>query len=372
MKRLNILQIHSAKAFGGGEVHLYQLVRELSQRGHNLTLVIRDNLVDKFSDLNIDINPMSLKNVLDFVSLFKLVRIIKEKQIDIIHAHRGKDYWLAIMAASLANRAKVVITRHILKPLGKTYLHHHLYNKISKIIVVSNGVKRILINENNLPLDKVELIYNGVDLSEFRASKFDSSSLKEDFEIEDQDIVVGTVGRLAENKNQKFILEVASKLKAQIKDIKYLIVGEDDSSNKYYKAKLEEMVQGFNLNKQVYLTGFRKDIPALMNLIDILIVPSKEEAFGIVAIEAMAMKKPVIASKVGGLTEVIQDGKTGFLLPLKIDSFAEKIKELVNNSKLRSEMGEAGYKRVLNNYTIETMINKTEKVYYDIVDDKYQ
>jgi len=367
MKRLNILHIHSAKSFGGGEVHLYQLIQGLSRKNHNLTLVIKDNLFNKFSNLDIEIRTLPLKNAIDFVSIYKLVRIIKEKKIDIIHAHRGKDYWLATMAVNIAKRAKVVITRHILKSLGKTYVHHYLYKKISKIIVVSNEVREILIKENKIPLDKLELIYNGVDLNEFNYNRFNHKYLKQEFNIQNNDVVVGAIGRLGKNKNQEFIIEIASKLKNQISNIKYLIVGQDNSPNKHYKSKLEEMVRKSNLKNQVHLTGFREDIPAIMDILDILIIPSKQEAFGIVAIEAMAMKKVVLATRVGGLKEVIEDGKTGFLLPIEADVFAEKIKQLAQESSLRTDMGEAGYQRVLNNYTIETMINKTEEVYYDIL-----
>lgn len=372
MKRLNILQIHSAKVLGGGEIHLYQLLRELSKRGHNLTLAIKGDLITKFSNLDIDIRSLPLKNALDLISIFKLVRIIKEKQIDIIHAHRGKDYWLAIMAATIAKRVKVVITRHILKPLGKTYLHHHLYKKVSKIIVVSNEVRDILIKENKISLEKLELIYNGVDLSDFNYNKFYNNSLKQEFNIDSNDIVVGAIGRLGDNKNQEFILEIAAKLKNQISNVKYLIIGQDNSPDNSYKSKLEEMIRKFNLTDQVYLTGFREDIPAIIDILDILIIPSKQEAFGIVAIEAMAMKKVVLATRVGGLKEIIENGKTGFLLPLEVEGFSEKIKQLIEESSLRADIGEAGYQRVLNKYAIETMINKTEELYYDILSNDYK
>ncbi|GAB6099423.1 glycosyltransferase family 4 protein [Halanaerocella petrolearia] len=365
MEGLNILHIHSAKHFGGGEVHLYQLAKGLSARGHNLILALREPMVEKFSELDVKIEELPLRNVLDLSSITRLVKIITENQVDIIHVHRGKGYWLGITSAKLARRGKVVATRHILKPLGKGYVYSRLYENVSRFIAVSNEVKNILVQENKIADEKIDVVYNGVDIKEF-SSDVANHSLKQEFEIKNNELVVGAVGRLGATKNQELLVKVAAKLKDKV-DVKYLIVGEDSSPNQNYKNKLEKLIKEFKLEDKVILTGFREDIPQLMSIFDILVVPSQEESFGIVAIEAMAMKKPVVASSVGGLKEIIQDNKTGFLVPLVEEEFIDRLLKLINDTKLREKMGQEGYKRVVDKFTIEAMIEQTEKLYFSCV-----
>ncbi|AGB42273.1 glycosyltransferase [Halobacteroides halobius DSM 5150] len=366
MNKLNILHIHSAKHFGGGEVHLYQLAKGLSARGHNLVLAIREPMVDKFSGLDVKIEELPLRNVLDLSSISQLVKIIKENKIDIIHVHRGKGYWLGVISVKLARRGKVVATRHILRSLGKGYVYSRLYENISRFIAVSNEVKNILVQENKIADDKIAVIYNGVNIENFNTKKVDNQGLKQEFGLKNNELVVGTVGRLGALKNQELLVKMAAKLKNKA-DVKYLIVGEDNSSNQSYKHRLEDLIKEFKLEDKVVLTGFRRDIPELMSLFDILVVPSQEESFGIVAIEAMAMKKPVVASDVGGLKEIIQDNKTGFLVPLVEKEFIGRLLKLINNSNLRKKMGQTGYERVLNKFTIEAMIDQTEELYFSCV-----
>ncbi|GAB6137356.1 glycosyltransferase family 4 protein [Halanaerobaculum tunisiense] len=366
MSNLTILQIHSAKHFGGGEVHLYQLAQGLSQKGHRVILAIREPLVEKFSQLEVEIAQLPLRNALDIPSIFKLVRIIKEKQVDIIHVHRGKGYWLGVIAAKLAKRAKVVATRHILLPLRNSYFHSRLQDNIDKFIAVSKEVKNTLVQENGLSEDKVDLIYNGVDTSKFNPQEM-GSGVRQEFAIANDELVIGTVGRLTETKNQELLIKIAAQLRDRGLNPKWLIVGEDSSPNNDYKHKLESLITDFKLKDKVILTGFREDIPELMTSFDILVIPSQEESFGIVAIEAMAMKKPVVASKVGGLKEIIQEGKTGFLVPLVAEEFGDRLIKLANNPELREKMGQAGYQRVNKNFTIAAMIEQTEELYFSVL-----
>jgi glycosyltransferase involved in cell wall biosynthesis len=262
VNKLNILQINSSKVLGGGEIYLQQLTEGLINQKHNLTLVIRNEISNYFSNFNAEIEILPLKNVLDFISFFRLVKIIKDKEIDIIHVHTGKDYWLGTIARNLAGRGKVVATRHILTPLGKSYLHRKLYSSIDKFIAVSSSVKDILVEENRLPSNKIEVIYNGVNIEKFNSNNIDSQSLKENLDINNKGVIIGTIGRLAEEKNQKLLVKAIGKLKDKISsDFKCLIVGEDNSSEQKYKAEIEELIFDLNLKKEVFSQVFKKIFP---------------------------------------------------------------------------------------------------------------
>lgn len=366
MKKLNILQINSSSTWAGGEVHLKDLTKGLVDKGHKITLVLRNNIVNEFSNLNVNIEVLPLKNAIDMVSVFKLKNIIQKYNIDIIHAHRGIDYWLAVMARYLAKRGKVVATRHILVPLGKSFIHKKLYNSIDKFIAVSRRVKEKLISENNIPDQKINIVYNGMDIEKYEnIEEIADKDFRQEFKVENKDFVVGMVGTLCERKNQELLIKIAAETKNE--NIKYLIAGEDYSSEKNYRQKLEELIKKFALEDQVILAGFREDIPQLMKFFDILVVPSHREAFGLVAIEAMAVETPVIASVCDGLKEIIRDEETGLLVPVdNKNKLKEAIFTLLNNVKKRKQLGREGYKYVKGKFDLKTMITEVEKTYFEI------
>ncbi|KXS45921.1 MAG: glycosyltransferase [Candidatus Frackibacter sp. T328-2] len=367
-KSLNILQISAAKFYGGGEVHLYHLTERLIERGHNLTVVVKDRIVKNFKNLDTDLRSLPLKNVLDLFSLYNLVKIIKEKEIDIIHCHTGIDYWLGAMAKGIAKRGKVIATRHSLNSLGDSFAHKKLYKSIDKFIVVSNRVKEKIIDPDVILESKVEVVYNGVDINRFNPELIDSKSVKEEFEIKDDELIVGTVGRLGGNKNQELLIKAAAEVDNKKLKVKYLIVGDDVTNDKHYERKLKELITNLDLKDRVVLTGFRSDIPQLMKAFDVMVFPTKKEAFGIVAIEAMAMSKPVIASAVGGLKEIVTDETTGLLF--SVDDKEELVKAMVtllSKPELRERIGYKGCQRVMNNFTLSNMVGKIENIYLKLI-----
>lgn len=364
MKKLNILQINSSSFWGGGEIYLKNLANGLVGKGHHVTIAIRKEISRYFSDINTEIEVLPLKNSLDLLSIYKLSKIIRERKIDIIHLHGGIDYWLGILARKFAKVGKLVITRHIQNPLGNSNIHKKLYRNIDRYIAVSKEVKKMLITTNGIPSDKIDVIYNGIDINKYKYCIDNGIKLKRKFNLNNQDLVICVIGRLCEEKNQEIMIKVARKLNS-ISNIKFLIVGEDNSAQKSYKKKLEKEISYYNLGSNIILTGFYKDVTNIFGISDIIVIPSKKEAFGMVAIEAMAMKKPVIASNVGGLKEIIDDQINGFLVPVgDADRLSETILKLYKDSRTRDIIGSNGYETVLNKFTLSKMVEKVEKNYY--------
>lgn len=367
MRKLNILQINSAKTWAGGETHIKDLIKGLKAKNHNIFLIVRSQIKDNFKDLDINLKVLPLKNSVDIYSIYKIAKIIKRNKIDIIHVHNGKDYWLAFLARLFAGRAKIVATRHILKDLGNSFLHKKMFESIDQFIAVSNQVKNNLIEKTNIDSDKIKVIYNGMDLSNYE--NIDSDYLYSELNIDKKAFIIGMVGTLCERKNQELLIDLASEIK--LDNIKFIIVGEDFSEKKEYKKKLLDRIRHENLSQKIIMAGYREDIPEIMNFFDLLVIPSKSEAFGLVAIEAMAAGTAVIANKVDGLKEVIKDKDSGILIPNNNnDDYIKSIMQFYNDKELLNKYSKKGNERVKNKFSLNEMIKSVEEIYIKTLKNK--
>ena len=364
MDKLSILQINSSKTWAGGETHIKDLIKGLSEKNHNIFLAVRSQIAGSFEDMDVNLKVLPLKNSIDFYSVWKLAKIIKKNKIDIIHVHNGKDYWLAVLAQYFAGRAKIVATRHILKPLGNSFLHKKMFAKIDQFIAVSKKVKDNLIKENNVSPEKIKVIYNGMDLSNY--NNINSEYLYSELNIKKDNFIIGSVGTLCNRKNQKLLIDIAKKI--ELDNIKFIIVGQDFSDKKKYKNGFLNKINQNNLEDKFIMTGYRTDVPELMNFFDLLVVPSKSEAFGLVAIEAMAAGTPVIANKIDGLKEVIKNNNSGILVSdNNINEYKTSILNIYNNKDLMNKYINNGYKRVKSKFSLKKMIKSVEKIYFNVL-----
>jgi len=178
------------------------------------------------------------------------------------------------------------------------------------------------------------------------------------------------VGTLCDLKNQKILIDIAGEI--DLDNIKFVFVGEDFSNKKEYKNEIIDKINQKNLNDKIIITGYRKDIPEIMNFFDLLIVPSKSEAFGLVVIEAMAACTPVIANKVDGLKEVIKNNNSGILVSdNNINDYKKSILSIFNNKKIQNKYIENGYKRVKNKFSLKRMVISVEEIYFEVLKNNY-
>ncbi len=275
------------------------------------------------------------------------------KDADIIHAHNA---YVAASALKIARRvgAKFVYTCHNgmwcsdRVNLYEEYLIRRLESKVIKesniSIAVSQNLRENIIRKGKVPEDKLVTIYNGVDINFFNPN-VDCNDIISKYNLEG-DFIVLFVGRISPAKGLECLIKAANILKDQ--PIKFLIVGpfkymfhEGDSTAKYAKLLLE-LVKKYNLKKRVMFTDAvpRSDLPKFYAACDVFVLPSVYEAMGMVLVEAMAAGKPIIGSRVGGIPEIIEEGKNGLLFGLKsYEDLAEKILMLMENEKLKNKMG---------------------------------
>ncbi len=362
---MRILQISSAKHYGGGEKHLVDLCAGLHAKGHELFVALREE--NEFED-KLDFLPSNnilhtaLRNSLDVLSARKIAGFLKKHKIDIVHAHLARDYPPASLAVRLHSKTNLVITRHVLFPM--TNLHKLVLNNVSKAIAVSSAVESNL--QKTFPQEKIVCIPNGIEVEKF--SNVDHKKLREEFRLE-RNIsfdapVVGTLGELKKLKGQEDFVIAAGEIVKTFPDTHFVVVGVDNSIDQNYRRKLKRLVKVFGLAKQFTFLDWIEDTAPFLSALDVFVSPSHSESFGLAILEAMASGTAVVSTETGGAKELLQHSKSGLLTEIKNPvKIAENVCNVLGNDETRKMLGRTGQESASDKFGLEKMIARTEQVY---------
>ena len=384
---MRILQVSSARAFGGGERHLADLARGLARRGHELFAALAHDspLRDELYALPPrNVHTLALRNALDIGSALKLARVALDEKVDVIHAHVARDYTLASLAARRATAARLVITRHVLFPLSR--LHRRALSNVSRVIAVSDAVARSLRAQNLFDPEKIRVVTNGVDVRRFADAReeFERSVEKFDKSVEESEkfaekyereslgggnarrpLRVGIVGELSEVKGQEDFVRAAAVVAERFGDaVEFVIAGEDATRGGKYRARVERLVSELGLTGRVRLSGRRDDAARLLASLDVFVSASRTEAFGMAMAEALACGVPVVATATEGAREIVEDGLTGLIVPIgDSDALASAVASLLEDEGRRLAFGARASESARARFNLERMIEETERVY---------
>lgn len=299
---------------------------------------------------------------------FKLRNIITDIRPDLVHLNNGYAAMHEWMLAGWFHGFKVIA--HDRGTGFPCSLRTRLFVRLlDAIINVSDSFKNNVISQK-LKVKLVRRVYNGLDSGMIERSVDHDvvNKLKEEFKITVAQPVVGITGNIDRWKGQAVVLKAIKKVKQVYPDIKCLIVGKVPRQAEDYKKELDEYVADKCLQGNVIFTGFRKDIPNLLMMLDIMLHASIEpEPFGRVVLEGMAAGKPIIATNSGGTVEQIVNGETGILVPMNDpDEMANAIIYFISNPDAAGAMGKNGKKRLTELFSIKRMVQETEQVYAEI------
>ena len=321
--------------------------------------------------LRIYLNYKSIEKffICDVKSIAKIYRLIKKYKVQIIHTHH--DIQTSRPEAMAAWLASVPCVIHI-HGYGKlTYFDKLFTIFVKKIIYISESVRKHY-HKLGYPICKGMVIHNSIEPTEY-LKQFDRESIRNEFSIKNDEILVGIIGRIEHWKGHEYFIEGIYQALKKIPNLKGLIVGELEKNytpekNKLYLRKLLSLVSNKGLEKKIIFGGYRSDIPRVLAGLDVAVhASSKPEPFGLVIIEAMAAGKPVIATKDGGVKEIIHNNEHGHLVHCKdAGAIAEKIIKIVKNKKDSKILGLKAKIRVLKNFTTEIQAQKVEKLYDSI------
>jgi L-malate glycosyltransferase len=370
LDHLNILHVCSAREIGGGERHLVDLTKSLAERGHSVYLALRPNspLISELSFLPTNqILESPLRNSLDLCSALRLARFAQQHSVDIIHSHVARDYPLTALASARAGNISYVLTRHVLFPLKS--VHRLILRRASRVISVSQAVAFTLHKQGIFDPDKIVTIPNGINIERF-AEKARYRTRPGYLDKDVTKLVVGMVGHLAPIKGQQDFIRAAAIVAAERKNVDFVIAGEDKSHTGEHRRAIENLITQLKLNKRIQLLGWLDDVRELLGSLDLFVSPSRAEPFGLVILEAMASGVPVVATMSEGAREIIEDGVTGRLVPVKDpDALATAIKELLADPSERKRLSVNALNEVPQ-YSLERMVDATEQLYLDVLQKK--
>lgn len=359
-QKIKIIYIITDFNLGGAQRLLLDLIKHLDLKRYDVrvvTVVRGGPLEQEFRELKVPIKIFNKKTKLGLGVLWKIYQYLKKEKPQIVHTHLfAGDSWGRV-AAIFARVPIIVSTEHNINldegPI-KRFVKRVLSYWTNKIIAVSEAVRNYSIQVDKINPKKIEVIYNGICFDKF-APKPKKFGRMPSF---------GVVGRLEIQKGHTYLLRALNLIKDR--QWKLWIIGEGS-----LRKKLENQVKELGLEERVSFLGSRHDVPELLSKIDIFVLPSLWEGLGIAVLEAAAMEKPIIASRVGGIPEIIEDKKTGLLVePRDVKGLAEAIRSMITHEDEAREMGKRAREAVVKKFSVEKMAEAYEELYKELTSNK--
>lgn len=363
-RRIRVVEILATGTNGGAQEHLYSLVTRMDHERYDVSIVSLSpgSAVRKLERAGFDVLVIDEPD--DAIAVGALTAYLAEVRADVIHNHMFRAETVGTRAAlALAEvghrRPYVVSTIHSSRIRSEEDRQHlrDLTPYMDQLIAVSKAIEHKLRDEERITAP-VRLIYNGVDLSRYDRQE-PCCTLPEEYGLEPGSQLVGVVARLEPEKGHPTLLEAWPEVLRSCPHSYLLIVGEGSR-----REALEAQVRDLRIAHRVVFTGRRDDIPAVTAALDVAVLPSYREAQGLTILEAMALSRPVVASDVGGIPEMITDGVTGLLVPPHdATALASAIIRLLRDHPYADTLGRAGHDLVHDRFCIELMVKAIEQVY---------
>jgi glycosyltransferase involved in cell wall biosynthesis len=367
-----ILQVVPALVSGGVERGTIEIAKKIVDSGYRSIVISAGGplvaSLEKSGSKHINLNVASKNPITIWLNAKKIAKIIKEEKVDIVHARSRAPAWSCFMAAK-ASGVKLVTTFH-----GIYNFHTRLkkfYNSImtqgNVVIAVSNFVKDHIIKNYTIDVNKIVVIHRGVNHNEFSQEKIPPENLtkyRDKYNVPNDTPVILLPARMTKWKGQLILVQALQ----TIKDLNfYCIMAGDLAKHPNYVTRLKKLITDYKIQNRVQIFGNEPDMVSLYNIADIVLSASVEpEAFGRTIIEAQSMEKLVIASSIGGASETITDGKTGFHVePGNIHQLAAKIKYCLSiiGTEKADKITSAARKSTIKDFSLDLMLKKVISVY---------
>ncbi len=370
MDRKTVFYIQGVARYGGAPESLYRLASRL--KGYKpLVVTSREGELTKrlahagveFFTVKMDMWRKARTWPCLPYTIYQVYKGAKKGGTDIVHCN---TLWDTPYGVILARLLKVPVVTHIRNTLEHEKIKKYWLNKVDLIIAVSKAVAQPL-RDAGLPH---KVIYNGVDLMAFDRERVSGRQVRWEFGLGEA-LLVLLPGRVDSTKGHKEAILAMAKVVREVPRTVLAIVGETSRQEAGLMNDLKNLAQKAGIGERVIFTGARSDMPAMYAAADLVIMPSLDsarEGFGRVLIEGMAMGKATVATRTGGIPEVVEDGETGLLVPTEdVEALARAIVELLRNEKRRREMGEKGYERVKELFDLEKTVAQVEGVYGELL-----
>lgn len=375
MGKYNILQLRSSLGFFGAENVVVELAKSLSHTPyHSIVGVLKNNynphteIVDAAKKNKLETKVFDCKSQLSLKTIFAIREFIKKNRIDIVQPHDYKSNFYALLSTLFLDKVSLISTCHPWTETSYSFkakfyscLDKRLLNKFSKIVAVSSDVKNEII-AHKISEEKISIIQNGIDINRFSKS-FDREETCRKLKIDPCRKIVGTVGRMVKEKAHDIFLEAAKLVTEDFPEAYFIIVGDGP-----LKSDLDQRVETLNLQDHVLFPGVSDSIPEMLSLMDVFVLPSISEGLPMALLEAMAAKKPIVATTVGDVPDIISNNEEGLIVPPNNVSELKDAIEILLKDKQRADLfAQKAYVKVVQNFSSTIMAKKYIKVYEQLL-----
>jgi glycosyltransferase involved in cell wall biosynthesis len=370
---IKIIFVITGTGVGGAEKMLYHTIKGINPERYSAKLCSlkkKGEFACRLEEEGLEVYSLNMRDEttlagwLDSLrALVLLVRYFMRERPTIVHSFLFRANILARIAGYLTGVPVIISSVRV---MGGEQKWHHFIDRVTAfmadhVVAVSDGVKVHVMRNAPLPEHKVSTIYNGVVVG--NNASFDASALMNDIGLMADERILLTAGRLHRQKGYDLLLQALSVVQKSFPGVKMLILGEGEE-----EKSLKKLAHSLELSEKVLFLGLRSDVDRLMQCSDIFVLSSRWEGFPNVLLEAMAAGKPVVATAVGGVQELVVDEVTGMLVPPQDETaLADAIMLLLSDKERALAMGAAGRERVLQHFSMDSMLSKTEALYHELL-----
>ncbi len=374
-RRLRILHVDPERHWGGGEAQVLGLTRYLHRVGHisHVATPLHGVLAQRLQHDNLPVQPLSVRNHLDGLAGWRLRRLVRRERYDLVHFHTARAHALSPWLHALPVRR--LVTRRMDYPIKAGWLSRSLYgSQVDMVIAISSGVAAAL-GTAHISDRAIRIIPSGIDTRQFLPTASQRMAIRRQYGLGEGTTVVLMAGTLTKRKSLHILIEAAAQLHShrqqgqyaeqtdQALSLHYLICGDGP-----LRQELEARVRVLGLASVFHFAGFCRDVPAYLAAADIFVHTPVWEGLGVAVIEALAAGLPVVASRVGGITELITDRETGLLIPAQDPSaLCNALLQCVRSPDWAKTLGAHGQAKVRTHFDIETTARANEALYYELL-----
>ncbi|MDP7035984.1 MAG: glycosyltransferase [Planctomycetota bacterium] len=372
MAKHKILHAITTLDRGGAEIQLLEVLSRLDPDRYEIHLAYlkgEGTLRSEFESAGVTVQPFRMFSPLDPLLIRRLTRYMRKQQFDLVHTHLFKADVHATLAARKAKIPYVICGKHNEDPYLERWIPgrvgRRISRKVDRTVVLSQAVERFMIEVGAAQPETTRLVPYGIDLEAFDRSARDTdrAEIRREWDLDEDAFVLGCVARLEPQKAHLDLLEAVARIRPKHPEIKLLLIGDGTLRHPLEARSAQE-----DLRDAVRFTGVRSDIPRLLAGLDLFVLSSHWEGFGLVLLEAMAARLPIVATSVGAIPEIVVDGETGLLAPPKDpEQLAQSIGELASDRARSRAYGQAGRNRAAQDFTLDQTVSRLTRVYEELL-----
>jgi glycosyltransferase involved in cell wall biosynthesis len=379
---MKTLHLDTERAWRGGQQQLFYLLEGLQSRGVPAVLLAQPGslLLERARAASLDARPFASRGEADLAAAWRLARLLRDEPFDLLHCHTAHAHGVALLARWLApreRRPKLIVARRVIFPFHPwlrrdqqaklSFPARFKYGRADRIVAVSQAIKSDLIRDG-LEDARISVVHDGIDVEQIERAAKEPAEVRRSLGVQEAESMVVNVAHLSAEKGQFELLLAFPAVRDARRDVRLVLVGDGAE-----RPKLERFARAPEFGNAVVFAGFRppEEIPKILKAADVFVFPSREEGLGSTLFEAMAAGAPIVATRTGGIPEIVHDEETGLLVPRKSPrDLARAILRLLDDGALAQRLAAAAKQFVETHGTKQRMVEQTIHVYQELLGQK--